>query len=122
MKRHLPGGIALTAIALTIVAIFVYRGRVSSRVRDHQLVGTQSDLTLVADAIHSLALQAPERASQIWRSNNITAATLYALLSGDEGRIRLLQPRDDWDLRKELVDRWGRPYHVVVGGSQATNH
>jgi hypothetical protein len=45
---------------------------------------------------------------------NLDARVMYNLLSATNAGAFFLEHRQDWDQRRELVDPWGRPYHMEL--------
>jgi len=99
-------------VALTIVSSGLHPWKNWMQGRDHTMARARTDLAIISSATRTLTTIAPAALSPR-ALDNLDSKSLYTLLSAtNEYGARVLEPSEQWDSRKDLVDPWGRPIRV----------
>ncbi len=104
--------LSLSAVALVFfIASLLWQGHLQAVSRNR--TNAQLDLVTISDSLESLSADSAVAISKD-AVTNLDARVLYSLLSSTNGGAFLLEHRNDWDQRHELVDPWGRPFHMQL--------
>jgi hypothetical protein len=84
----------------------------------------QLDLGVISDSLKGLSADGAT-AIPLDSVRHLDARVLYNLLSATNAGAYFLERRKEWDRRQELVDPWGRPFHIQLvcpaGGGSGGN-
>ena len=101
----------LAFILVFFVASLIWQGHLQAVSRNR--TNAQLDLVTISDSLESLSADSAVAISKD-SVTNLNARVLYGLLSATNSGAYLLEHRNEWDQRHELVDPWGRPFHVQL--------